>query len=49
MKYSVAIATWEKGASWRAQGEAGENGDRSDRPMHPRKAQVVTRPTRWRK
>jgi hypothetical protein len=31
----LAIATWEKGVSWRAQGWAGENGDRSDRVMHP--------------
>ena len=31
----LAIATWEKGASWRTQGWAGENGDRSDRAMHP--------------
>jgi len=31
----LAIATWEKGASWRAQGWAGENGDRSDNALHP--------------
>jgi hypothetical protein len=31
----LAIAAWEEGASWRAQGWAGENGDRSDRAMHP--------------
>jgi len=30
----LAIATWEKGASWRAQGWEGENGDRSDRALH---------------
>jgi hypothetical protein len=35
----LAIATWEKGASWRAQGCAGENGDRTDRAMEPRKSQ----------
>ena len=33
---------WEKGASWRAQGWVGENGDRSDRALHPRKSQVAT-------
>ncbi len=26
----LAIAAWEKGASWRAPGRAGENGNRSD-------------------
>jgi hypothetical protein len=31
----LAIATWEEGASWRAQGWAGENGDHSDRALHP--------------
>ncbi len=35
----LAIATWEKGASRRAQGWAGENGDRSDRPCTHRKSQ----------
>jgi hypothetical protein len=34
-----AIGTWEKGASWCARGWAGENADRSDRVMHPRKSQ----------
>ena len=29
----IAIAAWEKGASWRAQGWAGEKGDRTDRAM----------------
>jgi hypothetical protein len=31
----LAIAAWEKGASWRAQGWAGENGDHNDRSLHP--------------
>jgi len=31
----LAIAIWVKGASWRAQGWAGENGDRHDRALHP--------------
>jgi len=35
MKYSVAIATWEKGASWRAQGRRVRMATRSDRPCNP--------------
>src|SRR6478672_8021756 len=30
LRTMLAIATWGKGASWRAQGWEGENGDRSD-------------------
>ena len=30
----LAITAWGKGASWRAQGWAGENVDRSDRVTH---------------
>jgi len=36
----LAIAPWEKGASWRAQGWVGENADRTDRAMEPRKSQL---------
>jgi hypothetical protein len=43
----LAIAAWEEGASWRAQGWAGENGDRSDRAMHPSQAPGVTPSTQW--
>ena len=49
MKYSVAIATWEKGASWRAQGWAGENGDRSDRTLHPSQVAAFDHPAFRRK
>jgi len=38
----LAIATWEKGASWRDQGWAGENGDRSHRPCTHRKSHEAT-------
>jgi hypothetical protein len=31
----LAIAAWEKGASWRAQGWAGENGDRTIESCDP--------------
>jgi hypothetical protein len=41
----LAIATWEKGASWRAQGWAGENGDRSDRALHSSQVAVGDHPT----
>src|SRR6478672_12105041 len=37
-----AIAAWEKGASRRAQGWAGENGDRNGTALHPRKSQKAT-------
>ena len=33
LRTMLAIAAWEKGASWRAQGWAGENGDRSNGVM----------------
>ena len=36
----IAIAAWEKGASGRAQGWAGEKDDRNDRAMYPRKSQL---------
>ena len=45
----LAIAAWEEGASWRTQGWAGENGDRSDRVLHPRKSPAVTHSKRGTK
>ena len=38
----LAIAAWEKGVSRRAQGWAGENGDRNKRAIHP--SQVAATP-----
>jgi len=32
--WRLAIVTWEKGASWRAQGWAGEKDDRSSGAVH---------------
>jgi len=40
----LAIATWEKGASWRAQGWEGDNVDRSDKALHPSQV-AISRPS----
>ena len=38
----LAIAAWEKGASWRAQGWAGKNGDRATGPCTHRRLRNAT-------
>jgi hypothetical protein len=45
----IAIAAREKGASWRAQGWAGENADRRDKALIHRKSQVASPFSRWEK
>jgi hypothetical protein len=40
----LAIAIWEKGASWRAQGWAGENGEQNDLATNPPQVAATNQP-----